>query len=150
MPKEYSTRTSFSLPPGLLRELDDVTESMGYQQRSRTLQTAVRNLIGETKVSREANALATGAVVILYDHSKRGIDAMITDVGHHFGRLIMSTLHIHLEGPNCMNTIVVQGKIGNILELERHLRRLPGVVQIKVAYVLTGPNNHLRPPDNSG
>jgi len=150
MPKEYSTRTSFSLPPELLRQLDEVTKSMGYQQRSRTIQTAVRNLVGETRVSREANAFATGAVVILYDHSKRGIDGMITDVGHHFGRLIVSTLHIHLEGPNCMNTIVVQGKIGKIVELEQHLRRLPGVIQIKVAYVLTGPHQALRPPNHSG
>jgi CopG family nickel-responsive transcriptional regulator len=137
--KEYSTRTSFSLPPGLLQELDDVTEAMGYQQRSRTIQTAVRNLVGESKASRDVNAYAIGTVVMLYDHTRGGIDGMITKVGHHFGKLIVSTLHVHLEGPNCLNAIVVQGSIGKIVELEQHLRKLPGVSQIKVAYLLTGP-----------
>lgn len=137
MTREYSARTSFSLPPKLLKELDEVTKAMGYGERSRTIQTAIRNLVDESRTSRDADAYATGAVVMLYDHTKRGIDGMITNVGHHFGRLIVSTLHIHLEDPNCLNIIVIQGKIGRIVELEHHLRKLTGVAQVKVAYVLT-------------
>lgn len=141
--RPYAARTSFSLPPELLVELDEVTRVMGYQERSRTLQTAIRNLVGESRVVKDVEAYATGAVVVLYDHSKRGIDGMITDVGHHFGRLIVSTLHVHMEGPHCLNTIVVHGKIGKLTDLERHLRELPGVVQVKATYVFTGP---ARPP----
>jgi CopG family transcriptional regulator, nickel-responsive regulator len=138
MRKEYSARTSFTLPPKLLEELDEATAAMGYQQRSRAIQTAVRSLVTDWRASKDAEAMATGAVVMMYDHRKRGVDSMITEVGHHFGRLIVSTLHVHLDGPNCLNTVVVQGRIGKIVELEQHLRNLPGVIQVKVAYVLTG------------
>lgn len=140
MKKEYAARTSFSLPPKLLQQLDEVTKAMGYQDRSRALQTSIRNLVDESRTAKDLDALATGAVILLYDHTKRGIDGMITDTGHHFGRLIASTLHLHLEDPNCLNIIAVQGKIGKLLELEQHLRKLPGVIQTKVAYVLTEPS----------
>lgn len=135
--KEYAARTSFSLPPKLLRELDEVTQVMGYAERSRALQTAIRNLVDESRTARDTSALATGAVVVLYDHTKRGIDGMITNTGDHFGRLIVSTLHIHLDDPNCLNIIAVQGSMGRITELGQHLRKLPGVTQVKVTCVLT-------------
>lgn len=139
MKKEYVARTSFSLPPKLLQELDEVAKVMGYEERSRALQTAIRNLVDESRTARDTSANATGAVIILYDHTKKGIDGMITNTGHHFGRLIVSTLHVHLEDPNCLNIIAVQGRIGRILELEQYLRKLAGVTVVKVAYVLTEP-----------
>jgi CopG family nickel-responsive transcriptional regulator len=135
--KEYAARTSFSLPPKLLKELDEVTEVMGYSERSRALQTAIRNLVDESRITKDASALATGAVVVLYDHTKRGIDGMITNTGDHFGRLIVSTLHIHLDDPDCLNIIAVKGSMGKITELGQHLRKLPGVTQVKVTCVLT-------------
>ena len=115
MKKEHAARTSFSLPPKLLQELDEVAKVIGYEERSRALQAAIRNLVDESRIARDVNANATGAVIILYDHTKRGIDGMITSTGHHFGRLIVSTLHIHLDDPNCLNIIAVQGKIGKII-----------------------------------
>lgn len=135
--KEHAARTSFSLPPQLLQEFDEISKVIGYGERSRALQTAIRNLIDESRTGRDEDASATGAIILLYDHTKRGIDGMITNTGHHFGRLIVSTLHLHLEDPNCLNIMAVQGKIGKIMQLEQHLRKLAGVTQVKVAYVLT-------------
>jgi len=148
MKKEYAARTSFSLPPKLLRELDEVTRVMGYEERSRAIQTSIRNLVDESRTARDVDAQATGAVIMLYDHTKRGIDGLITNTGHHFGRLIVSTLHIHLEDPNCLNIIAVQGRIGKMVELEQHLRKLPGATQVKVAYVLTESTKTASQPDH--
>jgi len=119
---------------------------MGYGERSRTIQTVIRNLVDESRISRDADAYATGVVVMLYVHTKRGLDGMITNVGHHFGRLIVSTLHIHLEDPSCLNIIVIQGRIGKIVELEHHLRGLAGIIKVKVSYVLTEAAKSGSPP----
>lgn len=137
--KDYSTRTSFSLPPKLLRDLDQVTRTMGFGERSKAIQTAVRNLVDQSRISSDPDALATGTIVLLYDHTKRRIDEMITEAGHHFGRLVVSTLHVHLEDPNCLNVVVVRGKVRTILELEQHFRKLRGITQLKFSYVLTKP-----------
>src|SRR5262249_13220733 len=128
--KEHYARTSFSLPPKLLHDLDEVTRELGFVERSRALQTAIRNLVEQSRIAKAEDAYATGTILLLYDHEKRNIDEGITDVGHQFGRLIVSSLHVHLEDSKCLNIVVVRGKVKKILELEQHLRELGGIIQI--------------------
>ena len=46
------------LPPKLLRDLDQFTKVMGYEERSRTIQMAVRSLIAESELKGGGDALA--------------------------------------------------------------------------------------------
>jgi len=136
MTKEYSARTSFSLPPKLLEELDEVTKVMGYEDRSRTIQMAIRNLITETEVSTKGDALAVGTIIVLYNHEKRGIDEKLNDVGHHFIKSIVSSLHVHLDREQCLSIIVARCEVRTMLMLERHLRGIAGITQMKFNYVV--------------
>ncbi len=136
MTKEYSTRTSFSLPPKLLRELDDVTKAMGYEERSRTIQMAIRNLITESELSTKGDALAVGTIIVLYNHEKKGIDEKLNDVGHHFIKSIVSTLHVHLDKEQCLSIIVAKCEIRTMLMLEQHLRGIAGITQLKFSYIV--------------
>ena len=44
---EKVSRISFSLQPKLREEFDEVSRLMGYDERSKALQIAIRNLIGD-------------------------------------------------------------------------------------------------------
>ena len=137
-PKERSAKTSFSLPPKLLADLDDLTNNMGYRERSKTLQVAIRAFVDQSRVAGSPNAYATGTILVLFDHTKRSVE-MITQFIHQFGALVISTLHVHLPEPNYLYVMVVRGKIADIVDLERHLRKLDGINQLKVSYVMTEP-----------
>jgi len=137
-PKERSAKTSFSLPPKLLADLDDLTSNMGYRERSKTLQVAIRAFVDQSRVAGSPNAYATGTILVLFDHTKRSVE-MITQFIHQFGALVISTLHVHLPEPNYLYVMVVRGKIADIVDLERHLRKLDGINQLKVSYVMTEP-----------
>ena len=143
--KERSARTSFSLPPTLLQELDEVTRTMGFGERSRALQTAIRSLVQESRASDNPEASATGTVQVIYDHTRRNIDEEITAIGHRFGPLIVSTLHVHLDDPNCLSIIVVRGKVGQVVELEQQMRKLSGITLLKVSYFMEEGKPHARP-----
>ena len=136
MPKEYSARTSFSLPPKLLRELDGVTKIMGYEDRSRTIQMAIRNLITESELSTKGDALAVGTIIVLYNHDKRGIDEKLNDVGHDFIKSIISSLHVHLDKEQCLSIIVAKCDIKTMLMLEQRLRGILGITQLKFSYIV--------------
>jgi len=136
--KERSAKTSFSLPPALLTDLDDLTTKMGYRERSKTLQVAIRAFVDQSRIAGSLNAYATGTILVLFDHTKRSVE-MITQFIHQFGTLVISTLHVHLPEPNYLYVMVVSGKIADIVELERHLRKLDGIIQLKVSYVMTEP-----------
>jgi CopG family nickel-responsive transcriptional regulator len=136
MPKQYSARTSFSLPPKLLQELDEVTKVMGYEDRSRTIQMAIRNLITESELSTKGDALAVGTILVLYNHDKRGIDEKLNDVGHDFIKSIISSLHVHLDKDQCLSIIVAKCDIKTMLMLEQHLRGIAGITQLKFSYIV--------------
>ena len=146
-PKERSARTSFSLPPKLLADLDDLTIKMGYQERSKTLQVAIRAFVDQSRIAGSLNAYATGTILVLFDHTKRSVE-MITQFIHQFGALVISTVHVHLPEPNYLYVMVVRGKIADIVRLERRLRKLDGIIQLKVSYVMTEPYERTEGPSN--
>jgi len=129
--KEYSARTSFSLPPKLLRELDEVTKVMGYEERSRTIQMAIRNLITENELSTKRGAMAVGTIIVLYNHEKKGVDEKLNDVGHDFIKSIISSLHVHLDKEQCLSIIVAKCEVETMLKLQQELRRVAGITQLK-------------------
>jgi len=134
--KEYSVRTSFSLPPKLLQELDEVTKVMGFEERSRTIQMAIRNLITENELSTRRDALAVGTIIVLYNHEKKGIDEKLNDIGHDFIKSIISSLHVHLDKEQCLSIIVAKCEVGTMLKLEQELRRVAGITQLKIGYLV--------------
>lgn len=136
MTKEYSARTSFSLPPELLQELDEVTKAMGYVERSRTIQMAIRNLITESKLTANDKALAVGTIIVLYNHEKKGVDEKLNDIGHDFIKSIVASLHVHLDREQCLSVIVAKCEIRTMLMLQRRLRGIAGVTQVKFNHMV--------------
>jgi CopG family nickel-responsive transcriptional regulator len=135
--EEGVARVSFSLAPKLLSEFDKVCEAMGYEDRSKVLQMAIHDFITQSEISRQSEAEATGTILVLYNHERRGIDEALTSLGHEFPRLVISSLHIHLESENCLNIIAIRGQVKMILELEKSLRKLKGITQLKFSYIVT-------------
>jgi len=132
------SRVSFSVQPKLLREFDVVSSLMGYQERSKALQSAIRGAIGDHKLKSDSESLVAGGILLLYDHSRREIDHDITELGHNYISVIASTTHVHLDKERCLDITTVRGKYGDILKLERGLRKLDGVEQLKSAYFVMG------------
>jgi CopG family nickel-responsive transcriptional regulator len=109
---------------------------MGYEERSRTIQMAIRNLIAESVLSIRGDALAVGTIIVLYNHEKIGIEEKLNDVGHDFIKSIVSSLHVHLDKEQCLSIIVAKCEIKTMMMLEKHLRGIAGITQLKFSYVV--------------
>ena len=125
-------RISVSLPKGLLKELDEVIKQVGYGSRSKAIHDAIRSLITEHRWLKEAKGRRVGAVIMIYDHSQRGLASRLIDIQHHFEDVICSTVHVHLDEENCMEIVAVRGEAERIRSLAEELRVLRGVKQLKV------------------
>jgi len=136
--KERVSRISFSLKPELQKQFDSITKLMGYEERSKALQIAIQNLISEYELKVDPESTATGTILMLYEHDVHGVDSKITDIGHLHRVVIISSLHLHLDEENCLNVILVKGKVWKIMELEQSIRKLSGVKQLKYAYMVVG------------
>lgn len=133
--QEKVARVSISLQPRLREEFDRVSGLMGYDERSKALQIAIRNMIGDFEIRTNPESIVTGTVLMLYNHEVGGVDSAITEIGHDHRFVIVSSLHLHLDNDNCMNVIIVRGKARKIMEFESDLRKLVGVKQIKESFL---------------
>ncbi|MBC7129999.1 nickel-responsive transcriptional regulator NikR [Candidatus Bathyarchaeota archaeon] len=128
-------RISVTFPPDLLEEFDEVIKKMGYENRSKAVQDAVRLFISERKWLQEEEGTQAGVLMLLYDHEVRGVEETLTDVQHHYADIISSTMHIHLTERDCLEAIAVKGEAKDIRRLSDELSSKRGVKLLKTMIV---------------
>jgi CopG family nickel-responsive transcriptional regulator len=128
-------RISISAPPELLKQFEDSLRNIGYKDRSKALQIAMRNFITEYSWKGEKGKLGAGAVLLTYDHRSRGVQETLTDVQHHYRDTISSAIHIHLDEFRCLEIISVKGRLERIQVMAKALMKTKGVSQLKLSLV---------------
>ena len=132
---EKIVRISVTFPPDLLREFDEIISRMGYSNRSKAVQDAVRLFISERKWLQEEKGRQAGILMLLYDHDARGLEDALTDVQHRHAEIISSTMHIHLTERDCLEAIAVKGDAEEIRKLNDELSSKRGVKLLKTMIV---------------
>jgi len=127
------TRFSVSLPPPLLKKLDESWKKMHYEDRSKAIHDAVRSFISEFEWMQKETGQITGAILVLYYLDKPGLLDEIVRTQHQFRNVISSTTHIHLEEDKCLEIIAIKGDTHEIRSLTQILMTKKGVKQVKVA-----------------
>jgi len=127
------TRFSVSLPPPLLKKLDETWRKMHYEDRSKAIHDAVRSFISEFEWMQKDSRQIMGAVLVLYYLDKPGLLDEIARIQHQFKSVIPSTTHIHLEENKCLEVIAVNGNTQEVKNLSETLMAKKGVKEVKVA-----------------
>lgn len=134
-------RFGISLEQALLARFDGLLRKKGYVSRSE----AIRDLIRDSLVSDEweSSTIETvGTITIVYSHNTRELADTLTDLQHHHYNSIVSSMHIHIDGHNCLEVIVVRGKSGAIKAIADKLIGTRGVKHGKLSLTTTG--KHLK------
>ena len=128
-------RISFSTPPTLMKQFDDSISAIGYRDRSKALQIAMRNFITDYAWKEDNKKQGAGAILLTYDHRVHGMQENLTHVQHHHRAVIGSTTHIHLDENQCLEIISVKGKLERIQAMAKELMKVKGVSQFKLSTV---------------
>jgi len=124
MTKNQVSRISISVPQDLLRSFDEHIQRLGYENRSKAIQDAMRNLITESKWLCETMGNGVGAIAMVYDHGVKGLGEELTAVQHHFEETVCSSMHIHLDQEDCLEIIAVRSKATDIRDLAQELKKI--------------------------
>lgn len=120
-------RFGVSIPPDLLKQLDQWVSSCGYPNRSEALRALVRDGILRTAWSGGTGTLS-GAVTLVYDHHRHETLVALNELQHDYENLIISTQHVHLDHDYCLEIVVVRGTAGRIRKFAEQVRGIKGVV----------------------
>lgn len=129
-------RFGVSLDGELSERFDKLIAGKGYKNRSE----AIRGLIRQELVKKEwvLGKEVTGAIALVYDHHKRDLVSVLTDVQHEFHHIIVSTQHVHLDDDNCLEIVVVKGRPAGVQKLAERLRSTKGVKYGSLSMATTG------------
>lgn len=130
-------RFGISLEDSLLERFDSLIDKKGYPSRSE----AIRDLIRDALVMEDWKAdtsEAVGTITIVYNHEKRELADLLTDLQHEHYNSIISAMHIHLDEHNCLEVIVVKGKTKDIKSIADRLIATKGVKHGKLLLTTTG------------
>jgi CopG family nickel-responsive transcriptional regulator len=119
-------RVGVSLEKDLLEAFDKLISAQGYQSRSQAIRDLIRQQLSGQRL-RDEKAEAVAAVVLVYDHHSTALMERLTELQHNHLLQTISSLHVHLGHHDCLEVIVLRGKVGEINRMGEKLVSIRGV-----------------------
>ncbi len=127
-------RIGVSLEEELLSRFDKLIAKKGYQSRSEAIRDLVRQqLSGEHLADPKAKAVA--AVFVVYDRHSTKLMEKLTSLQHSHLLQTISSMHIHLDEHDCLEVIVLRGKVAEINKMAENMLSQKGVKLGKINLV---------------
>ena len=133
-------RIGVSLEKDLLSKFDDLIFKQGYQSRSEAIRDLVRRQLSEEKIE-NPQADAVGAVILVYDHHSTKLAESLIHLQHSHSSEksleIISSLHVHLDKHDCLEIIVLKGRVSEIRKIGENILSMKGVKLGRINLVAT-------------
>lgn len=120
------TRFGISIEPELLKQFDKIITKEGYTNRSEKIRDLIRKNLIDNEI-KNPDSKAVGTLTIIYDHHTGNLTNKLLNLQHEHNNEILTTTHIHIDHHNCLEVIVLKGKIGNIQKLTNNIIALKGI-----------------------
>ncbi len=125
-------RFGVTMPRNLLEQLDKLVDEQGYSSRS----DFIRRLARQALVQREfesGNEQVVGTLTLVYEHRRVNLGHKLNDIQHKHLSVVISSLHVHLSGDDCLEVLVLQGESQQVRALADDLKCLRGVKLAKLS-----------------
>lgn len=120
------TRFGVSMDEELLGKLDAIVDKKGCPNRSEAIRDLVRSALVEDEWS-HAKGEVIGVLVIVFDHHRRELTQRLLEKEHGWSGEILSTLHLHLDHHNCLETKILRGEPAAVRQMADELISMKGV-----------------------
>ncbi|TCJ18035.1 nickel-responsive transcriptional regulator NikR [Parasulfuritortus cantonensis] len=102
-------RFTISLDESLASEFDGLIRRRGYANRSEAVRDMLRSELERDRLDRDEAPHCVASLSYIYDHHERQLSERLTDMQHHAHDLVVSSMHVHLDHDNCLETLILRG-----------------------------------------
>jgi CopG family nickel-responsive transcriptional regulator len=134
MPSEqqaYLSRLSISLPTDLIERLDAMIASRGLSNRSKIIAELIRHEVAYHNETQEDSVIA-GTITLIYRADSGRVRQALAQTQLTYLKEVIASQHVFLEDDQSLEVLFVQGPAARLNELCDDLRRIRGVLQIKL------------------
>jgi CopG family nickel-responsive transcriptional regulator len=129
-------RIGISLDKDLLADFDKLIAKQGYQSRSEAIRDLVRQQLSQQRLA-DPQAEAVAAVFLVYDHHAAKLTEKLIALQHSHLLQAISSLHVHLDKHDCLEIIVLRGKVREINKVGENILSMKGVKLGRINLVAT-------------
>jgi CopG family nickel-responsive transcriptional regulator len=120
-------RITISLDEPLAEEFDRYIKQHGYRNRSEAMRDLIRLKLESQRLEQGSKGSCVGTLTYVFNHEERELARRLTRAQHVHHDLAISTLHVHLDHDNCLETVVVHGPIPRVRAFADEVIAQPGV-----------------------
>ena len=121
-------RITISVDDSLAQQFDELIERRGYVNRSEAFRDLLRGHLEESRKVLNQARYCVATVSYIYNHHERELASRLLERQHAHHDLCVSTMHVHLDHDNCLETVVLRGSFkevstfANVLVAENGVR----------------------------
>ena len=121
-------RFGVSVEDELLKSFDRLIADQAYANRSEALRDLMRDALVKSHIdSSPEEAEVLGSLTLVYDHHATELSDKMNQLQHDHHDLVVSVLHVHVSHDDCMEVIVLRGRLHEVRGLADGLLSLRGV-----------------------
>ena len=120
-------RITITLDDALVADFEAFLAAHGYGNRSEAIRDLIRERLDAERLGEDSAGDCLASLTYVYNHHQRDLAARLTDAHHDHHDLTVSTLHVHLDHENCMETVVLRGAADRVLAFADAVIAQPGV-----------------------
>ncbi len=124
-------RVGISLESELLEKFDALISAQGYTSRSEAVRDLIRDRLTQSRLA-EPHTEAIAAVFVVYDHHQAQLARKLIQLQHSHLLKTISSLHVHIAHHDCLEVILLRGRVSEITKLAERIVSLKGVKLGKV------------------
>jgi len=119
-------RIGVSLDKKLLSLFDRLIAKQGYPNRSEAIRDLIRERLSEEELAKPTTEAVAG-VFLVYDHHSTKLSQKLVDLQHDHLLHVITSTHVHLDDDNCLEAIILKGKVKEIQKVADRMTSLRGV-----------------------
>jgi len=107
-------RLTISVDDELADTFDQLVARKGYLNRSEAFRDLVRKALDDAELAAGKATWCVATVSYVYDHHARQLSNRLTQIQHAHHNVALATLHVHLDHENCLETVVLKGRMADV------------------------------------
>lgn len=104
-------RVTISLDAELSRDFDALIRAKGYVSRSEAVRDLLRAQLRQRAARRDGSGPCIATLSYVYNHHERDLGERLKRLQHDHHDLTVSSMHAHLDHDECIETLILQGRI---------------------------------------
>jgi CopG family transcriptional regulator, nickel-responsive regulator len=135
-------RFTISLNEDLAKQFDELIGQKGYQNRSEAVRDMLRNELESARLEKNEAPYCVASLSYVYSHHARDLTERLTELQHQHHHLVLSSMHVHLDHDNCLETVILRGATGEVSKFANELMAVREVRHGKVNVVPVEMDDH--------